>query len=110
LDRAYRAELRQALPIAVGDGVFRQEMAILLFVRMFASLSWLLEEALQEDRRWGISTNRPRLLWHLDAAIAGAADVPMLTGLRTTAMAWRDDLTRRWPESEPLPLYPAFRA
>ena len=76
MDRAYR----DALPIEVDDGAFRQEMAMLLFVRMFASQAWLLEGALSEDVTWGISTNRPRLLWHLDAAIAGAEGVPILAG------------------------------
>ena len=109
MDRAYRERLAPALPIAGEDPVFRREMAILLFARLFASLSWLLEGALQEDRPWGISTHRPRVLWHLDAAIAGATDVPLLAGLRAVAAGWRDDLARRWPETEPLALYPAFR-
>jgi hypothetical protein len=105
LDRAYR----DALPIDVDDGAFRQEMAMLLFVRMFASQAWLLERALSEDVTWGISTNRPRLLWHLEPAIAGAEGVVRLDGLRATAMRWRDDLGRRWPDAQPLALYPAFR-
>ena len=105
MDRAYR----DALPIEVDDGAFRQEMAMFLFVRMFASQAWLLERALSEDVTWGISTNRPRLLWHLEATIAGAEGVVSLDGLRATAMRWRDDLGRRWPGAQPLALYPAFR-
>ncbi len=110
MDRAYRAELVRALPLAADDERFRQEMAILLFVRLFASLSWLLESALREDSKWGVSTNRPRLLWHLDATISGAAGVSMLAGLRTTAMRWRQELAQRWPDAGPLALFPAFRA
>ena len=105
MDDAYR----DALPIEVDDGAFRQEMAMLLFVRMLAIQAWLLERALSEDVIWGISTNRPRLLWHLDATIAGAERVPLLAGLRATAMRWRNDLGRRWPDAQPLALYPAFR-
>lgn len=105
MDRAYR----DALPVAHDDDVFRKEMAMLLFVRMFASQSWLLESALREDVKWGVSTNRPRLLWQLEAAIAGAEGVAALDGLRATAMRWRNDLGRRWPETQPLALYPAFR-
>ncbi len=105
MDRAYR----DALPIDVEDEDFRQEMAMLLFARMFASQAWLLERALREDATWGISTNRPRLLRHLDAAIAGAEDVAILAGLRATAIRWREDLGRRWPSVQPLALYPAFR-
>lgn len=105
MDRAYR----DALPVEVDDGAFRQEMAMALFVRMFASQAWLLESALREDSPWGISTNRARLLWHLEAAIAGADGIPTLTGLRATAMRWRNDLGRRWPDTQPLALYPPFR-
>jgi hypothetical protein len=109
MDQAYRERLVPALPLAGEDDVYQREMAILLFARMFASLSWLLEGALQEDLAWGISTHRPRVLWHLDAAIAGASQVPVLAGLRGKAMQWRDDLGHRWPDTTPLALYPAFR-
>jgi hypothetical protein len=47
MDRAYR----DALPIEVDDGAFRQETAMLLFVRMFASQAWLLEGALRGASR-----------------------------------------------------------
>jgi hypothetical protein len=109
MDRAYRDVLAPALPMAADDVCFEREMAIFLFVRMFASLSWLLERALESDVDWGIGTNRPRILWHLDAAIAGAENVSLLEGLRTTAVLWRSDLARRWPDARPLVLYPAFR-
>jgi Ser/Thr protein kinase RdoA (MazF antagonist) len=105
MDRVYR----NALPGEVDDDAFRQEMAMLLFVRVLASQAWLLERALREDVAWGIATNRPRLLWHLDAAIAGAEGVASLDGLSATAMRWRDDLGQRWPDAQPLALYPAFR-
>ena len=49
-------------------------MAMMLFVRLFASQAWLLERALREDVSWGISTYRPRLLWHLEATIAAHGD------------------------------------
>lgn len=109
MDDVYRHELGAALPAALGDA-FDREMAVLLFVRMFGSLSWLLEGALEEDRTWGISTNRPRLLWHLEAAIAGADKAGVLPGLRAAAIGWRADLGARWPEAVPLALYPAFAA
>jgi hypothetical protein len=84
------------------------QMAMMLFVRLFASQAWLLERALREDVSWGISTYRPRLLWHLEATIAASEDAG-LDGLHATAVRWRDDLARRWPDTAPLALYPAFR-
>ena len=109
MDRAYRQALAVALPAAQHDA-FAQEMALLLFTRLFASLSWLLEGALNEDAKWGISTHRARLLWHLEAAIAGANDAATLPGLRDTAARWRADLCARWPDAQSLALYPAFSA
>jgi len=83
-------------------------MAMMLFVRLFASQAWLLERALREDVSWGISTYRPRLLWHLEATIAASKHAG-LDGLHATTVRWRDDLARRWPDTAPLALYPAFR-
>lgn len=108
MDRAYRAALGEALPDARDDAVIARELALLLFTRLFASLAWLLEDALKTDERWGISTNRARLLWHLEAAGAGAEAAGTLGGLAATARRWRAELGARWPEVEPLALYPAF--
>ena len=103
MDRAYR----DAAALAIDDEAFRREMAMALFVRLFASQAWLLERALGEDVTWGISTNRPRLLCHLDAAIAGEArrnssrslrpSAALLMATALGAMRWRGD-RKRWPE------------
>ncbi len=108
MDDAYRQALAAALPEARDDTAFIQEIAVLLFTRMFASLSWLLEGALKEDTKWGISTYRSRLLWHLEAATDGARAAGVFNGLRDVAIRWRMDLGNRWPEVQPLALYPAF--
>jgi hypothetical protein len=108
MDRAYRDVLGPALPIARDDTAYAAETALILFARMFASHSWLLGEALKEDTRWGIATRRSRLLWHLEAAIEGAEQSDTLPGLRATATRWRAALGERWPETQPLALYPAF--
>jgi hypothetical protein len=108
MDSAYRECLSPSLPQVIDDDAFSAEMAILLFARLFASLSWLLEDALKEDRSWGISTIRARLLWYLEAAIAGAEAGGVLNDLAQTVAQWRADLAGRWPEVKPLALYPAF--
>ena len=108
MDSVYRQALAAALPAAVDDAAFMQEMAVLLFTWMFGRLAWLLEDALKEDKKWGISTYRSRLLWYLEAAADGAAASGTFNGLRDTALRWRADLGKRWPEVRPLALYPAF--
>ena len=108
MDRAYRDALGTRLPLARDDKAYATETALMLFARMFASLSWLLEQALKKDADWGISTRRRRLLWHLQAAIDGAVQSDTLPGLRMTASQWLADLAGRWPEAQPLAFYPAF--
>ena len=108
MDLAYREALGRALPLARDDRAFREEMAIAQFARLFGSLAWLLDKALAEDRPWGISTYRCRILWYLDAAARGAEQADVLGELADTARRWRADLGARWPEAEPLALYPAF--
>jgi hypothetical protein len=41
----------------------------------------------------------------LEAATAS----DQLLGLRETALALREHLSKRWPDTTPLPVYPAFR-
>jgi hypothetical protein len=108
MDRAYRDALGAALPLALDDEVYAAETAVFLFVRMFASHSWLLEDVLKEDTRWGIASRRGRLLWHLQAAIDGAERAGTFHGLRELATRWQADLAGRWPGCQPLGLYPSF--
>lgn len=108
MDCAYRAALEPALPLVRDDRAFHEEMAILQFARLFGSLGWLLDKALAEDRPWGLSTWRRRILWYLDAAARGAEQAGVLGELADMARCWRADLGARWPEAEPLAFYPAF--
>lgn len=108
MDHAYREALGAALPLVHDDRVFHEEMAILQFARLFGSLGWLLDKALAEDRPWGLSTYRCRILWYLDAAARGAEQAGVLGQLADTVRRWRADLGVRWPEVEPLALYPTF--
>ena len=108
MDHAWRDALGQALPQVLDDAVYAAEIVPFLFVRMFASHSWLIEMALKEDTRWGIASRRSRLLWYLQAAIDGAERTDTFRALRQLARRWQADLVERWPGCEPLPLYPAF--
>lgn len=108
MDRAYRDALATTLPIVRDDRAFHEEMAILQFARLFGSLAWLLDKALAEDRPWGLSTYRCRILWYLDAATQGAEQAGVLGNLAARAQHWRAQLGDCWPEAGPLALYPAF--
>jgi hypothetical protein len=73
----------------------------------------ILSAAFAEPVRMGeierLTESRRRLLARLEAFVAVAEDTGRLPALRGTASRLLDGLRRSWPESESLPLYPAFR-
>jgi hypothetical protein len=106
----YRAEIARAMPLARDDDAYRAEVAYVAAIWLFTCLSWRLEEALKEDTTWGIWSIRGRLLWYLQAVIDMTASADVLPGINGAARGWLSELQRRWPESLPLGLYPAFAA
>ena len=66
-----------------------------------------LAPALEEDRRWGTTTIRPRLLAWLASFTALAATTGALPRLRALAGALHSRLTAAWPEAV-VPDYPAL--
>jgi Phosphotransferase enzyme family len=62
---------------------------------------------LEEDRDWGTTTMRPRLLTWLGSFIEAAARTGALPRLRTLAEATREQLRLRWPDAV-VPDYPAL--
>jgi hypothetical protein len=73
------------------------------------SLVWHLETALKEDQEWGIATLRPRILARLEAFAATSDAYGHLPALRDTMNRVLETLRLRWPDTDELPLYPAFR-
>ena len=63
--------------------------------------------ALEEDRDWGTTTMRPRLLTWLGSFTAAAARTGGLPRLRALAEATHDRLLLRWPDAQ-VPDYPAL--
>ncbi|WAS96422.1 phosphotransferase [Nannocystis punicea] len=109
VERSYRAELARGCPAAQDDRLFESALAVMSGYWLIASLAWLLERAIEADSDWGIATTRSRILARLEAFITAATAFDRLPALRGTADALLEQLHRRWPESQPLPLYPAFR-
>jgi hypothetical protein len=106
----YRAEIAKAMPLARDDAAYRAEIAYVAASWLFTCLSWRLEEALKDDSTWGTWSIRGRLLWYLQAVIDMTASAGVLPGINGTAQGWLSELQRRWPESLPLGVYPAFAA
>ena len=108
VELAYRNTVASAIADACDVAAFRLEYAIAMVVRLFGGLEWNLDAALKSDSTWGIATLRNRILWHLQAAIEATERAQAMPNLRRVTQQWLADLACRWPDVEPLPLYPAF--
>ncbi len=109
-EAAYRAELARRVPPAADDAIYFRALTEAAAAWLIARLDWLLPSALDGPSLWGISDGRARLLNDLDVFAALAERSGALPAFRDFAGALRRDLERRWPETTPLALYPAFRA
>jgi Ser/Thr protein kinase RdoA (MazF antagonist) len=67
----------------------------------------LLTNVLAQDRDWGTTTMRPRILTWLGTFIDAAGRTGVLPRLHAVADALRDQLSRRWPQTV-LAGYPAL--
>jgi Ser/Thr protein kinase RdoA (MazF antagonist) len=67
----------------------------------------MISRALEQDREWGTTTLRPRLLTWLDNFVEASGRAGVLPLLRALAQALREELGRRWPQTA-VPDYPAL--
>ena len=72
------------------------------------TLSRHLNDALEKEEDFGISTIRQRILARLESFIATSKEFDRLTGLRDTSSRLLDLLLQRWTHVSSLSLYPAF--
>lgn len=109
MERRYRLHLSRGCPEAQEDNLFERTLIIVCGFWLLNTLSWQLESALGEDHEWGIATIRQRVLARLEAFITTSEEFGHLPALRGTSQRLLELLNQRWPETAPLPLYPAFR-
>jgi hypothetical protein len=109
MERTYRTELAQTCPAAQDNHAFETALVEACAFWLLDTLNGLLKRALAEDRRWGISLIRPRILARLESFITISEQFNHLPGIRGTASRLLTLLQKRWPATAPLPLYPAFR-
>jgi len=108
VDSVYRAALSTAIPQVREDIAYRAELTYMAAVWLLTSLSWRLDRALESDERWGIWSIRGRLIWYVEAVIEMTDAAQVLPGINRAARDWLSELRRRWPEANPLGLYPSF--
>ncbi len=108
VDRAYRAAMGAAVPIAADDSAFRRESASIDMAWLLGNLAWRLKGALAENGIWGRIPNRSRILTYLQRAIQSTGEADILPRLRAWAITQQDDLRSRWPDAGQLSDFPAF--
>ena len=108
-EAVYRAELVKGCSPAQEDRIFERAVVEACGFWLFSTLSRHLDGALEADHTWGIATMRQRLLARLEAFVDVAEEFNQLPGLRGIAARVLHELDKLWPETDPLPLYPAFR-
>jgi Ser/Thr protein kinase RdoA (MazF antagonist) len=108
MEAAYRRELALGYPKAADDRVFGRAVVEALAFWTLEDLKRLpMVEA--QDRPWGITTGRTRCLERLAGFAAAAAEFAVFPAFAADLVELRASLVKVWPETKPLPLYPAFR-
>src|SRR5262245_18533391 len=108
MEPAYRAELVKGCPEAGEDSIFETALVRVCAFWLLSTLGWHLDGAIREDRTWGIATVRSRFLARLEGFLTIAGERAQLPALRGMAERLLQVLRDRWPEGQPLSLYPAF--
>jgi hypothetical protein len=110
MESAYRAELVRGCPEAADDTLFNRAIVHCCAAWLIFSRTWWLDGARGDDRQWGISTWRQRVLVRLDALAATTEEFGCLRAMGETARRSAQALRAIWPpEADAMPLYPAFR-
>src|SRR5207249_2462035 len=109
METAYRAELVQGCPAAEDEERFHRELVHCCAWWLIQNGIWMLDNAHGDDRRWGISTWRQRVLVRLDALADTTEEFNHLRAMGETARRCTRRLREIWPEdADAMPLYPAF--
>jgi hypothetical protein len=109
MENVYRTELVEGCPQAEDDRIFEIELARVCGFWLLNTLGRELERAEPTDRTWGIGTMRQRVLARLDTFNTAAEQCNQLPALRSMAGRLSDSLRNTWPDTVPLPFYPAFQ-
>jgi hypothetical protein len=109
MESRYRTEFVKGCPEAKEKSAWEHALLTICSYWLLNTLAWHLAPALKEDRNWGIAGLRQRILARLEAFALTAEEFGGFPAVHETAGHLRATLSKRWPEIQPLPLYPAFQ-
>ena len=106
----YRIELSRFTSAAADEKLFNQGVLDACSAWLVYRLGWLLRDAWHDDtRHWSMGTSRARILSALEQYGVVSRRLGGSARLLGHAERLLVELRARWPNSSPLPLYPAFR-
>lgn len=108
MENAYRTILVEQCPQLENNLVFKTALVNACGFWLMYTMLRHLEFAIAEDRDFGISTLRQRILTRLQVFIDLSIETKQLLGLRSVANRLLYLLIERWSDVPNLPLYPAF--
>lgn len=109
IEERYRQIFAMYYPAILDDAIFGNAMTEVCAEWIVSTLYLMLKHLLEKEHEWGIASVRPRVLARLESFIATSQEFDHLPGLRDLAARLLDVLQARWPELDPLPVYPALR-
>jgi hypothetical protein len=113
VEAIYREEIKKQMPAAGDDKVYFEAYAQACAKYILSDMRFLQSKdgksiIFEEDKVWGIATERARILSHLKTFIKISEANNVLPILRSTAIEMLAFFEKNWPESKPLDLYAAF--
>jgi hypothetical protein len=110
MEAAYRAQLVRRCPPATDDARFSREIVHACAYWLISNGNWMLASAYQDDRQWGISTWRQRVLLRLELIANTTTEFNYFGAMGETARICLARLREIWPpDVHNMPYYPAFR-
>jgi hypothetical protein len=110
LDSIYRIELAKGCPEASDDRLYYNAVVDAAAYMTLITCTWPDQDALMKaDSQWGIASIRQRILTRCPLFARFTHRYHHLEALGEFMAKLAERLRARWTDTEPLPLYPAFR-
>ena len=109
MEESYQNTLAQGCEAARNNEAYTGAILYACAFWTLTTLATLLANSLEQDRDWGISTARQRILARLEAFVETATEFNGLPAIQADMLRILEAFRTRWRDVEPLPYYPAFR-
>jgi len=110
METAYRAELVKGCPAAASDTLFYHAVVEACAYWLLKSYFWVpLSKVLESDRMIIAASDRQRFLTRTDIFVQASEQFEHFEAIGATMRMLATKLRARWPETEEMAYYPAFR-